>query len=100
MSKPVVTIDESTPDRPRLVVEMPADQRAAIQTALDTQTEVGDGAKVQRIVSEALLNAMEQRYFWTPEWLAKKKEADDAVAKGRVRTFDTMDDMIDFLDAQ
>jgi hypothetical protein len=100
MSKPVVTIDESTPDRPRLVVEMPADQREAIQRALEALTEAGDGAKVQRIVSEALLTAVEQRYFWTPEWQAKEQEADEAVAEGRVRTFDSVDEMIDFLDAQ
>ena len=100
MAKPVVRIDESTPERPRLVVEMRADQREAIQAALEALTEAGDGAKVQRIVSEALLTAVEQRYFWTPEWQAKEREADEAVAEGKVRTFGTMDEMIAFLDAQ
>ena len=100
MSKPVVTLDESTPQPTSLVVEMPADQREAIRRALEALTEAGDGAKVQRIVSEALLTAVEQRYFWTHEWQAKEKEADQALVEGRVRTFDTMDDMIDFLDAQ
>lgn len=100
MSEPVVTIDESTPDRPRLVVEMPVDQREAIRTALEALTAAGDGARVQRIVSEALLTAVEQRYFWTPEWQAKEQEADEAITEGRVRTFDTVDEMIDFLDAQ
>ena len=100
MSKPVVTLDESSPDRPRLVVEMPAHQREAIRTALAALAEAGDGARIQRIVSEALLTAVEQRYFWTPEWQAKEREADEAIAEGRVRTFDTMDEMIAFLDAQ
>lgn len=100
MSQPVVKLDESTPDRPRLVVEMPADQREAIRTALVALTEAGDGARIQRIVSEALLAAVEQRYFWAPEWQAKEREADEAIAEGRVRTFDTMDEMITFLDAQ
>ena len=100
MSEPVVTIDESTPDRPRLVVEMPVDQREAIRTALEALTAAGDGARVQRIVSEALLTAVEQRYFWTPEWQAKEQEVDEAITEGRVRTFDTVDEMIDFLDAQ
>jgi molybdopterin biosynthesis enzyme MoaB len=44
MSRPVATIDESTPDRPRLVVEMPAGQREAIQAALEALTEAGDEA--------------------------------------------------------
>jgi len=88
MSKPVVKLDESTPNRPRLVVEMPADQREAIRTALAALAEDGDGARIQRIVSEALLTAVE------------RLEADEAVAEGPVRTFDTMDEMIAFLDAQ
>ena len=100
MSKPVVTLDESTPDRPRLVVEMPADQHEAIRTALAALAEAGDGARVQRIVSEALLTAVEQRYFWTHEWQARERKADEAIAEGRLRSFDTMDEMISFLDAQ
>jgi len=93
-------LDESSPDRLRLVVEMPTDQQEAIRTALVELNEAGNGARVQRIVSEALLTAVEQRYFWTPEWQAKEREADEAIAEGRVRTFDTMDEMLDFLDAQ
>lgn len=100
MSQPVVTLDESTPDRPRLVVEMPAEQQEAIQAALDILTEAGDGKMIQRILSEALLTAVGQRYFWTPGWQAKEREADEAIAKGRVHTFDTMGEMLAFLDAQ
>ena len=100
MSQPIVMLDESSPDRLRLVVEMPTDQQEAIRTALVELNEAGNGARVQRIVSEALLTAVEQRYFWTPEWQAKEQEADEAIAEGRVRTFDTMDEMLDFLDAQ
>lgn len=47
-----------------------------------------------------LLTAARQSYFWTPEWQAKKQAADQAIAEGRVRTFDTMHAMLDFLDAQ
>jgi hypothetical protein len=83
MSQPVIKLDESTPDRPRLVVEVPAEQRGAIQAALDALTEAGDGAMIQRIVAEALLTAIEQRYFWTPEWQIKEQEADDEPGSGR-----------------
>jgi len=44
--------------------------------------------------------AVEQRTFWTPEWQAKEREADEAIAEGRVRIFDTMEEMLEFLDAQ
>ena len=55
---------------------------------------------VQRILVEALLTAVEQTYFWTPQWQAKERQADQAIAEGRVRTFGTMEEMITFLDAQ
>jgi len=49
---------------------------------LDTLTKAGDGILIQRILSEALLTAVEQTYFWTPEWQAKEREADEAIARG------------------
>jgi hypothetical protein len=60
-SQPVIKLDESIPDHPRLVVELPAEQRGAIQAALDALTEAGYGAMIQRIVTEALLTAVEQQ---------------------------------------
>ena len=100
MSRPIAALDVTIPDHPRLVVEVSPEQQAAIQSALDTLTEAGDGILIQRILSAALLTAVEQTYFWTPEWQAKEQEADQAIAEGRVQTFDTMEDMLTFLDAQ
>ena len=48
----------------------------------------------------ALQTAVEQSYFWTPEWQEKEQSADEAIAEGKTQTFDTMDEMLDFLDAQ
>jgi hypothetical protein len=100
MSKPVATLDEAVPGHPRLVVELLPEQQAAVQEALDTLLEAGNGSAVQQIVSEALQVAAEQRYFWTSEWQAKEHEADKAIAEGRVRTFDTIDEMLRFLDKE
>jgi len=100
MFSPVATVDETVPGHPRLVVELLPEQQAAIQAGLDTLIEAGGGRVVQRIVTEAIRTAMEQIYFWTPEWQAREQEADRAIAEGRVRTFDTMDQMIEFLDSQ
>jgi hypothetical protein len=60
-SQPVIKLDESIPDHPRLVVELPAEQRTAIQAALDALTEAGDGAMIQHIVMEAFLTAVQQQ---------------------------------------
>jgi hypothetical protein len=49
-------------------------------------------------VSEALQTVTEQRYFWKPEWQAREREVDEAIAKGRVRTFDTMEQMFEFIE--
>jgi hypothetical protein len=100
MPKPVATMDEAVPGHPRLVVELLPEQQAAVQEELDTLLEAGDGSKIQQIVSEALQAAAEQCYFWTQDWQAKEREADEAIAKGRVRTFDTMDQMLEFLDTK
>jgi len=42
----------------------------------------------------------DQAYFWTEQWQAMERAADEAAAQGQFRTFDTMDEMLDFLDAQ
>jgi hypothetical protein len=36
----------------------------------------------------------DQAYFWTEEWQAGEHEADEDIAAGRVKTFDTMDELI------
>ena len=42
----------------------------------------------------------EQAYFWTEQWQAMERAADEAAVQGQFRTFDSMDEMLDFLDAQ
>lgn len=36
----------------------------------------------------------DQAWFWTPEWQQMEREADEDIAAGRVKAFDTMDDLI------
>jgi AbrB family looped-hinge helix DNA binding protein len=40
----------------------------------------------------------EQAWFWTEEWQAKEREADDDLATGHVTTFDTAEDLLTHLD--
>jgi AbrB family looped-hinge helix DNA binding protein len=36
----------------------------------------------------------EQAWFWTPEWQAREKEADQDLYAGRYDEFDTLDDLL------
>lgn len=39
-----------------------------------------------------------QAYFWTKRWQEAEKEADDDIRTGRVRTFESVDELIEDLD--
>lgn len=84
---------------PRLVVEVPLEEEKTMRDALDTLSRMNGGPSPQTRIEDALRIAAEQSYFWTPEWQAGEREADQAIAEGRVQTFDTMEEMLDFLDA-
>ena len=85
---------------PRLVVEVPREQEKTMRDALDTLSRMNGGPSPQTLLLDALRIAAEQSYLWTPEWQAGEREAERDLAEGRVRTFDTMEEMLDFLDAQ
>ena len=36
----------------------------------------------------------DQAYFWTQQWQNGEREADHDIAAGRVKTFDTMDNLL------
>lgn len=36
----------------------------------------------------------DQSFFWTPEWQAREREANNDLAAGRVKTFGTIDELI------
>jgi hypothetical protein len=95
-----VKLNTRVASRPYLVVDVPPDQAGMVQNALDKLAEDSVGVSAQTILLDALRTATEQAYFWTPEWQARERAAEQAVEEGRVRTFDTMDDMLDFLNAQ
>ena len=84
---------------PYLVVEVPPEQEKSIRDALDTLSRMNERGSAQTIL-DALRTAAEQSYFWTPEWQAGEREAERDLAEGRTRTFDTMEEMLDFLNAQ
>ena len=96
---PSVFLDRSSPGQLRLVIEVSPDQEAVVEEALEALLQTERDVAVRTIILDALQTAVEQAYFWTPEWQAKEQAADRAIAEGRVRTFDTVEEMLDFLDA-
>jgi hypothetical protein len=62
----------------------------------------GDGSEkyftIHPETHETIEIAADQVYFWTAEWQAKEREADEDIAAGRVKTFDTMDAFLADLD--
>jgi hypothetical protein len=97
MRHQAVILDTSDNRTSRLVIEVPPEQEQVIQNALETLSQMETGVSAQTVVLDALRTAAEQTYFWTPEWQSKEQAADRAIAEGRVQTFDTMDQMLDFL---
>lgn len=99
--QPDVRLDTVDAQRPELVIAVPFEQTEIVRRALATLTDNAvPGFSAQDVILNALRAVTEQIYFWTPEWQAKETAADLAIAEGRTRTFDQMEEMIDFLDEQ
>lgn len=49
----------------------------------------------RRLDKEAIFD--NQSWYWTPEWQAAEKEADEDIAAGRVLRFDNVDEAIEYL---
>ena len=41
-----------------------------------------------------------QAYFWTKKWQEGERQADEDIKAGRVKTFDSVDDLIKDLDKE
>ncbi len=46
-----------------------------------------------RVVVQKLVDR-DQAYFWTREWQEGEREADEDIRTGRLKTFDSVDDLI------
>ena len=62
--------------------------------------EKGDYSGASRVHAEAVKiepKLRSQSYFWTEEWLAGEREASDDIAAGRVRSFNNIDSLFNYL---
>ena len=52
---------------------------------------------VERLERDGFFDDDDQSWYWTPEWQAAEKEADEDIAAGLVHTFNNVEDAIRFL---
>jgi len=52
----------------------------------------------RRLNEEAIFN--DQSWYWTPEWQAAEKEADEDISAGRINRFKNVNNAIKFLHEQ
>ena len=74
-------------------VRLPADVAKKFKLRRGAKLEVvATGAGVFLIPPRRIPKA--QRYFYTPEWQAKEREADADIKAGRVKEFSDVDELI------
>jgi AbrB family looped-hinge helix DNA binding protein len=79
-------------------VTIPADLRR------QAGIEIGDYVEMRMVEGHLVLVPKQlidkdQTWFWTEEWQAAEREAEDDLRAGRVKAFDTLDELIADLDA-
>ena len=67
--------------------------------------EEGDLVEIEVVDEKAMLMPKKlidknQAYFWTKRWQEAEREADEDIKAGRVKTFDSVDELIKDLDQQ
>ena len=70
------------------------------QDQVDAPTASGDGEQYDAHLAafdEARRTDPETAYFWTEEWQAGEREADEDIRLGRTLTFDNPDDALEYL---
>jgi len=76
---------------------------AALRQALNLQE--GDYVEVSLAEDRIILTPKQvvdrsQAYFWTAEWQAAEREADEDIRAGRVRVFEGVDELLADLEAE
>ena len=56
--------------------------------------------ELSRRLNEEFVLDEGQSWYWSKEWQAAEKEADEDIATGRVTKFDNIDDALEFLHKQ
>lgn len=74
-------------------VTLPASLRNAAQIEEGDYIQfLIDGTTINLIVKKLIDKS--QTYFWTREWQESEREADEDIRAGRLKTFDSVDELI------
>ena len=85
--------------RQKSQVTIPADILKALNLKTGDKLEftVEDG----KIIMQPVVTVpKDQAWFWTEKWQADEKIVDEQIKNGQVKSFDNIDDAINFLDNQ
>jgi hypothetical protein len=75
----------------QIVIEISSAERTRLEAVARSKGYESAEAYVRALIE---LDTADQAWFWTEEWQAKEHEADEDLAVGRYKDFDTMDDFL------
>lgn len=90
--KVVLTVDVTPEERER--IEALARRRGYEALGDYVLALIESDAETHSEALARLEDDSDQAYFWTEKWQAGERETDEDMAAGRVKTFDTMDELI------
>ena len=85
--------------RPKAQLTLPEEIRRALHIGEGDEVEFAVHHDGTVTVRGFISIPTDQAWFFTPEWLAGEQEADEQIAAGHGRTFETADEMFAHLDA-
>jgi AbrB family looped-hinge helix DNA binding protein len=85
-----------------MVLQIRSNGQITLPTAVRRKANLKEGDLLEIVVEEdgtvrlvpQVAIERSQAYFWTPRWQAGEREADEDIKAGRVRKFDSVDDLI------
>jgi AbrB family looped-hinge helix DNA binding protein len=85
-----------------MVLQIRSNGQITLPTAVRRKANLKEGDLLEIVVEEdgtvrlvpQVAIERSQAYFWTPRWQAGEHEADEDIKAGRVRKFDSVDDLI------
>ena len=84
-----ITVPASTVDKLTVLGHALVELAQELQTFSNTKTRV----KSPKIPKD-------QAWYWTPEWQAMEREADEDLARGNYKEFNSVEEMFAYLDSE